>query len=29
MADTIHAVFLLKCLKQVIPIKLEKFTFPD
>ena len=29
MADTIHAVFLLKCLKQVILIKLEKFTFPD
>lgn len=29
MADTIHAVFLLKCLKQVIPIKLERFTFPD
>lgn len=29
MADTIHAVFLLKCLKQVIPIMLEKLTFPD
>ena len=29
MADTIRAVFLLKCLKQMILIKLEKFTFPD